>query len=149
VEQSADETDHLRVPIANEHKDRLALVASDRRRPEPRGDRARDRSRRRRHREVREQPDVALVGLGESSEHALDLIDKIVGKAACPVIALLHAHDPVLVKEASKRGTFAHISDDEVEGWQSYRPAPVRGIPRSPGGLRTPRADRAGVPRAS
>jgi response regulator NasT len=26
----------------------------------------------------RERPDVALVGLGASSEHALDLIDKIV-----------------------------------------------------------------------
>lgn len=27
---------------------------------------------------ARERPDVALVGLGESSQHALELIDKIV-----------------------------------------------------------------------
>jgi AmiR/NasT family two-component response regulator len=67
----------------------------------------------------RERPDVALVGLGESSEHALDLIDKIVREAACPVIALLHAPDPGFVKEASKRGVFAHISDDDVDEWQS------------------------------
>jgi AmiR/NasT family two-component response regulator len=66
-----------------------------------------------------ERPDVALVGLGASSQHALDLIDKIVREAACPVIALLHAPDPAFVKEASKRGVFAHISDDGVEGWQS------------------------------
>jgi AmiR/NasT family two-component response regulator len=68
---------------------------------------------------ARERPDVALVGLGESSEHALDLIGKIVREAACPVIALLHAPDPAFVKEASKRGVFAHISDDDVEDWQS------------------------------
>ncbi len=68
---------------------------------------------------ARERPDVALVGLGESSEHALDLIDKIVHEAACPVIVLLHSPDPGFVKEASKRGVFAHISDDDVEDWQS------------------------------
>jgi response regulator NasT len=33
---------------------------------------------------AREQPDVALVGLGESSDHALGLIDKIVREAAPP-----------------------------------------------------------------
>jgi AmiR/NasT family two-component response regulator len=68
---------------------------------------------------ARERPDVALVGLGESSEHALDLIDKIVREAACPVIVLLHAPDPDFVTEASKRGVFAHISDNDVEDWQS------------------------------
>jgi response regulator NasT len=68
---------------------------------------------------ARERPDVALVGLGDSSEHALALIDKIVREAACPVIALLHAPDPTFVREASKRGVFAHISDADVEDWQS------------------------------
>ena len=68
---------------------------------------------------ARERPDVALVGLGESSQHALDLIDKIVREAACPVIVLLHARDPEFVKEASKRGVFAHITDADVEDWQS------------------------------
>jgi AmiR/NasT family two-component response regulator len=68
---------------------------------------------------ARERPDVALVGLGDSSEHALELIDKIVQEAACPVIVLLHARDPEFISEASKRGVFAHISDDDVEDWQS------------------------------
>ena len=68
---------------------------------------------------ARERPDVALVGLGASSEHALEMIEKIVREAACPVIALLHAPDPAFVREASKRGVFAHISDDDVEDWQS------------------------------
>ena len=68
---------------------------------------------------VRERPDVALVGLGESSEHALALIDKIVKEAACPVILLIHAPDPSFVKEASKCGIFAYLTDSDVDEWQS------------------------------
>lgn len=67
---------------------------------------------------AREQPDVALVGLGQSSEHALELIEQIVHEAACPVVALLHAPDPGFVVEAAKRGVFAHISDGETQEWQ-------------------------------
>ena len=113
------ETDHLRVLIANEREDRLALVAPI---VVALGHQVIAR-------EVdvedvgavtaRERPDVALVGLGESSAHALDLIDRIVREAACPVIVLIHARDPEFVKEASKRGVFAHISDADVEDWQS------------------------------
>ena len=113
------ETEHLRVLIANERKDRLALVAPV---VVALGHEVIAR-------EVdvedvgavttRERPDVALVGLGQSSEHALALIDKIVREAACPVIVLIHARDPDFVKEASKRGVFAHISDADVEDWQS------------------------------
>ena len=113
------ETEHLRVLIANERKDRLALVASI----------VIGLGHEVIAREIdvedvgavtaRERPDVALVGLGESSAHALDLIDKIVREAACPVIALLHARDPAFVREASKRGVFAQISDADVEDWQS------------------------------
>lgn len=119
MEPVREETDRLRVLIANERKDRLALVAAIvvslgheviAREIEV-GDVAAVTA--------RERPDVALVGLGESSEHALSLIDKIVREAACPVIVLLHAPDPAFVKEASKRGVFAHISDDDVEDWQS------------------------------
>ena len=68
---------------------------------------------------ARERPDVALVGLGESSNHALGLIEKIVQEAACPVIVLLHAPDPAFVKEASKRGVLAYITDADATDWQS------------------------------
>jgi AmiR/NasT family two-component response regulator len=68
---------------------------------------------------AREHPDVALVGLGESSEHALELITEIVREAACPVIALLHAGDPAYVHEAAKRGVFAYIIDGTPEELQS------------------------------
>ena len=68
---------------------------------------------------ARERPDVALVGLGESSQHALQLIEQIVQEAACPVIVLIHAPDPKFVREASKRGVFAYITDADAKDWQS------------------------------
>ena len=68
---------------------------------------------------AREQPDVAIVGLGLSSEHALELIAEIVHEAACPVIALLSAKDPAYVNEAAKRGVFAYIVDSSPEELQS------------------------------
>lgn len=61
-----------------------------------------------------EHPDVALVALGDDSEHALEMVDKIVHEAACPVIALLHDGDPGFVNEAAKRGIFAHVTDDDA-----------------------------------
>jgi Response regulator with putative antiterminator output domain len=68
---------------------------------------------------VRERPDVALVVLGPSSEHALELIGEIVQEAACPVIALLTAEEPAYVREAAKRGVFAYIVDTDPEELQS------------------------------
>jgi response regulator NasT len=68
---------------------------------------------------AREHPDVALVGLGLDSDHALDLISEIVREASCPVIALLSVKDPGYVREAAKRGVFAYIVDttpDELQG---------------------------------
>jgi AmiR/NasT family two-component response regulator len=110
---------HLRVLIANERKDRLELVAPI---VVALGHEVIAR-------EIdveligpvtaSERPDVALVGLGESSAHALGLIEKIVHEAACPVIALLHQPDPAFVKEASKRGIFAYITEGESTDWQS------------------------------
>jgi AmiR/NasT family two-component response regulator len=113
------ETEHLRVLIANERKDRLALVA-----PIVAALGHEVIAREILVEEVgavteRERPDVALVGLGESSNHALGLIEKIVQEAACPVILLIHAPDSAFVKEASKRGIFAYITDADAKDWQS------------------------------
>src|SRR5918995_2213310 len=116
---SQRETENLRVLIANERRDRLALVAPI--------VAALGHEVIAREIEVddvgavtaRERPDVALVGLGRSSEHALGLIDQIVQEASCPVILLIHAPDAEFVKEASKRGIFAYITDAEAMDWQS------------------------------
>jgi len=67
-----------------------------------------------------EKPDVALVGLGESTQHALDLIERIVYEAVCPVVALLHSPDKEFVAEAARRGVFAYATDDDpAEDWQN------------------------------
>ena len=62
---------------------------------------------------------MALVGLGESSQHALDLIDRIVRAAACPVVAILETDDRDFISEAAKRGIFAYIADGDAEQLQS------------------------------
>jgi AmiR/NasT family two-component response regulator len=112
---SGRETDNLRVLIANERRDRLALVA-----PVVAGLGHEVIAREIDVDEVgpvtaRERPDVALVGLGESSQHALVLIERIVHEAYCPVILLIHEPNPSFVREASRRGIFAYITDGESE----------------------------------
>jgi AmiR/NasT family two-component response regulator len=68
---------------------------------------------------ARERPDVALVGLGTSAQHALNQISEIVSQAYCPVIALLDSYDGDWVNEAAARGVFAYIVDSRPEELQS------------------------------
>ena len=60
--------------------------------------------------------EVALVGLGLDGEHALEQISAIVHEAACPVVAVLDAKDPLYVREAAKRGVFAYVILDADNG---------------------------------
>jgi AmiR/NasT family two-component response regulator len=116
---TTEQVGHLRVLIANERRDRLELLA------QVVGGLGHEViAREVEVREVgavtaREYPDVALVGLGLSSEHALELIAEIVHTATCPVIALLSARDPAYIREAAKRGVFAYIVDADAEELQS------------------------------
>ena len=113
------EVRHLRVLIANERRDRLELLAEV----------VAGLGHEVIAREVdvkavgsvtaRERPDVALVGLGLSSQHALELIEQIVQESSCPVIALLTAEEPAYVHEAAKRGVFAYIVDTTPAELQS------------------------------
>jgi two-component system, response regulator / RNA-binding antiterminator len=113
-----NEIQHLRVLIANERRDRLELLA----------DVVAGLGHEVIAREIdvkavaavteREHPDVALVGLGLSSAHALELIEQIVQESSCPVIALLSAEDPTYVREAARRGVFAYLVDTTPEELQ-------------------------------
>jgi len=114
-----NEIPHLRVLIANEKRDRLELLARV-----VTGLGHEVIAREIYVKEVgavtaRERPDVALVGLGLHSGHALELISEIVREASCPVIALLSAKDPAYVHEAAKRGVFAYIVDSSPDELQS------------------------------
>ena len=64
-------------------------------------------------------PDVALVAVGESSEHALGVISSLVQEAACPVIAVLEVEDPSFIREAARRGVFAYIADGDADELES------------------------------
>ncbi len=58
-----------------------------------------------------ERPDVAVVIVHEGTAKALELIDKIVHEAACPVIAVLDVQDRAFINEAAQRGIFAYIAN--------------------------------------
>jgi AmiR/NasT family two-component response regulator len=68
---------------------------------------------------AREHPDVALVALGQSNTHALEMISKIVAEAECPVIAVLAATDSSFVQEAAKRGIFAYVVEADQGALES------------------------------
>lgn len=114
-----DGTHHLRVLIANQRADRLELLANV----------VTELGHEVIAREIhvkdvaavtaRERPDVAFVGLGESAEHALDLITEIVAGSFCPVVALLDDYDGDWVNQAASRGVFAYIVDTRPEELQS------------------------------
>ena len=116
---SEDRPQHLRILIANERQDRLELLAQV---VEGLGHEVVAREI-----EVtdvaevttREHPDVALVGLGLSSEHSLALIGEIVREASCPVIAILTAADPAYIHAAARRGVFAYIIESTPEELQA------------------------------
>jgi AmiR/NasT family two-component response regulator len=65
-----------------------------------------------------ERPDVAFVGLAGSSADTLELIEKLSREAACAVIVLLHGSNPEFVKEATKRGVFACVTDGDPQDCQ-------------------------------
>jgi AmiR/NasT family two-component response regulator len=58
-----------------------------------------------------ERPDVAVVIVHEGTAKALQLIDRIVHEAACPVIAVLDVQDREFINEAATRGIFAYIAN--------------------------------------
>jgi AmiR/NasT family two-component response regulator len=110
---------HLRVMVANERSDRLdyvtELVVSLGHEVVARTLEVQDVG----ALTALELPDLALVGLGDNSKHALDLIDEVVRTATCPVITLLETDDPPFVAEAARRGVFAFIVDtdrDQLQG---------------------------------
>lgn len=138
---------HLRVLIANEKRDRLELLA------QVVIGLGHDVIAREIYvKEVgpstaREAPDVALVGLGSSSEHALELISEIVREASCPVIAILHADDPAYIHEAAKRGVVRlhhRWQPRRAAERDRHHPATVQRVPEPAGSIRTPGNDRTG-----
>jgi response regulator NasT len=56
-------------------------------------------------------PDVAVVGLHDHhTDHALAMIEEIVGEGICPVVAVIEGNDPDFVSKAAQSGIFAYVS---------------------------------------
>ena len=116
---SSERAEPLRVLIANERRDRLESVTAV---VENLGHLVVGRQLELAEVAVttaRTKPDVALVAVGESSEHALALISKVVQEAVCPVIALLEVEDTEFIHEAARRGVFAYLVDGEMDEIES------------------------------
>jgi AmiR/NasT family two-component response regulator len=102
---------HLRVLVANENRvrlERLAVLAEGMGQQvvarEVVVSEVADRAR-----EV--MPDVAVVGLHEGhADHALAMIEEIVGEGICPVVAVIEGSDPEFISSAARSGIFAYIS---------------------------------------
>ena len=60
------------------------------------------------------RPDIAIVALHDSSDHALGLITEIVDEAACPVCLLAPTVELDFLAEAAKRGVFAYLDSTEA-----------------------------------
>ena len=55
-------------------------------------------------------PDLAVVGLHEGhTEHALGMIEEIIGEGICPVVAVVEDSEPEFVTNAARSGIFAFV----------------------------------------
>lgn len=116
---SAPDTEHVRILVANERHDHLAAVTKVVRdlghevvEHENTTDEVAEATR-------RSEPDLALVAVGSSSAHALELIDRISAQVTCPVIAILDVADERFVSEAARAGVFAYVVGDDRETWRN------------------------------
>ncbi len=64
------------------------------------------------------RPDIAIVALHDSSEHALGLITEIVDEARCPVCLLAPSVELEFLAEAARRGVFAYLDSTEEKELQ-------------------------------
>ena len=73
-----------------------------------------------------QSPELAIVGLHEDEEHALDLVEQIVEEAICPVIVQSQRDDPEFAARAAERGAFGVTAPVEPEALQATIEVAVR-----------------------
>ncbi len=76
---------------------------------------------------IREQsPELAIVGLHEDADHALELVEEIVDESVCPVVVQTNGEDPEFAGRAAERGAFGFSSPVEPEDLQTAIEIAVR-----------------------
>jgi AmiR/NasT family two-component response regulator len=73
-----------------------------------------------------EEPDIALVKLHSDEGHALNLIEEIIDRSACPVVAVLNEERPEFIGEAADRGIYAYARPETDEAVQAAIELAVR-----------------------
>jgi response regulator NasT len=78
-------------------------------------------------RAIRERsPELAIVGLHQDEEHALELVEQIVDEAICPVIVQSNGDDPEFAARAAARGAFGFTTPVESDALQTVIEVAVR-----------------------
>jgi AmiR/NasT family two-component response regulator len=78
-------------------------------------------------RAIREQtPELAIVGLHEDEQHALELVNELVEEAICPVIVQSNGDDPDFAARAAERGVFGFTTPIEADALQTAIEIAVR-----------------------
>jgi response regulator NasT len=76
---------------------------------------------------IREQsPELAIVGLHQDEDHALELVQEIVDEGICPVIVQTDGDDPEFAARAAERGAFGFSSPVEANALQAAIEVAVR-----------------------
>jgi AmiR/NasT family two-component response regulator len=73
-----------------------------------------------------EEPDIVLVKLHVDEDHALNLIEEVIDRAACPVVAVLREERPEFIGEAAERGIYAYALPETDEAVQAAIELAVR-----------------------
>jgi AmiR/NasT family two-component response regulator len=71
-------------------------------------------------------PELAIVGLHEDEEHALDLVEQIVEEAICPVIVQTRGDDPEFAARAAEHGAFGFTAPVQPDALQTAIEVAVR-----------------------
>jgi AmiR/NasT family two-component response regulator len=73
-----------------------------------------------------DKPNVAMVKLHSDDDHALGLIEELIERGGCPVVALLDTEDPAFVASAAARGIIAYAQPVDEESVRSSLEIAVR-----------------------
>jgi response regulator NasT len=73
-----------------------------------------------------DNPNLAMVKLHGDDDHALDLIQELIDRGGCPVVALLDTEDPEFVGRAAERGIIAYAQPVDEENVKSSLEIAVR-----------------------
>lgn len=71
-------------------------------------------------------PDLALVDVGAGSIPAFELVERLAGAVAFPVVVVTDDADPAFGREAAARGAFGCVAHEDHDTWEGTIEVAVR-----------------------